>query len=104
MEEALFFVTIHILQSKKKLQLDFLGEIVGPADQIGSESFRSDNQEFGNFRQIGEIILELEQSYPSNSFANINSASQSFSPVDGRFGPESNFTKVIKEESDAFVI
>jgi hypothetical protein len=62
-----------------------------PADQIATDSLRSDTQEFGNFRQIGEIILELEQAYPSNSFANIN---KGFSPVDGRFGPESNFTRV----------
>jgi len=67
-----------------------------PADQIASDSFRPDTQEFGNFRQIGEIILELEQAYPSNSFANIN---KGFSPVDGRFGPESNFTRAVADST-----
>ena len=38
-------------------------------DQMESES--SKQEEFKDFRMIDEIILELENAYPSNSYENI---------------------------------
>lgn len=58
----------------------------------GSEGVASDHG-FKDFRMIDEIILELEKTYPSNSFENIIAdQNNKFIPVVGSFGPQSNFS------------
>ena len=49
--------------------LFFLPENVD--DQVESESAPRQVSEFKDFRMIDEIILELEKTYPSNSYENI---------------------------------